>query len=169
MEYFGVAPDIVTFGKALGAGFPLAATLMSEDYDVLDYGEHELTYGAHPVSCAASLKMIEIIERPGFLDSVRAKSRLIDRSLRRLQENCAAISEVRGVGVIWGIELEYSSVAGSRSVSSLLSRLLEDGLIFRTSKVGFSSNVLQFKPPLTIDEADLETVFTKLGAALSQW
>jgi 4-aminobutyrate aminotransferase len=169
MDYFGVVPDMVSFGKSLGAGFPLAATLVTEEFDVLDYGEHELTFGAHPVSCAASLKMIEILRRPGFLEGVREKAQLIEGLLTTMHRTCPVISTIRGVGLIWGIELKTSPEVSMPTGTDVVSRLLDEGVILRTSKVGDNSNVLQIKPPLIISEEDIALAFSKISGVLSSY
>lgn len=168
MDYFSVVPDIVSFGKGLGAGFPLAATLMTESFDVLDYGEHEFTYGAHPISCAVSLKMIEILQQPGFLETVNSKSALIEAGLESLKEKCPIISEIRGVGFIWGIDIKVQD-AHAQIGMELVARLLEKGVIMRTSSVGGNSNVLQFKPPLVIENNELDQALSNLEDVLSSY
>jgi 4-aminobutyrate aminotransferase len=169
MEHFSMVPDIVTFGKGLGAGFPIAATLMTKKYDVLEYGEHELTYGAHPVSCAAALKMIEVIQRPGFLELVRTKAALIESMFSNARGRFGIISEVRGIGFLWGVELDSTGPDRTNIARDVVARLQEDGLILRTSKVGLNSSVLQFKPPLVITEDELGVAFDKIAKALSRY
>jgi 4-aminobutyrate aminotransferase-like enzyme len=158
MDYYGVTPDIVTFGKALGAGYPLAAAVFSSEYDVLEYGEHEFTYGAHPASCAASLKMIEILQRPGFLEDVKQKSEHIRRRLNELRERFDFVTDIRGLGFIWGIELTmgHGENEGSLSTKEVVRKLHSSGLITRASKVGANSNILQFKPPLIMSVSEID-------------
>lgn len=167
MDYFGVTPDIVTFGKALGAGLPLAAAVFTSEYDVLEYGEHEITYGAHPASCAAGLKMIEILERPGFLDVVKRKARKIELKLGELKRKHSFVTDVRGVGLIWGLELNFGAENGVPSTKEIVRLLHQRGLITRASKVGVNSNVLQFKPPLVVSEVDIDRAVAVLDTVFS--
>lgn len=163
MAHFEVTPDIVTFAKGLGAGYPVAATVLSEDYDVLDYGEHELTFGAHPVSCAAGVKMFEILSRPGFLEDVRRKGVHIADELERLTHAQDRIRRVRGLGFIWGIEF---NIPGSPEPARVIEHLRECGLIFRTSNNQRDANVLVFKPPLIMSAAEISSAIHRLGSAI---
>ena len=167
MEVYGVVPDVVTLGKGLGAGFPIAATVMRDDLDVLGYGEHEMTGGAHVTSCAASLAMLRWLRVDGRLDEVRRKGELVAERFGLLAERFPAIRAVRGHGLLLGIEI----AGGDRTPDPELARrlfhaLLERGVIMRLGKVGGASSVLQFKPPLVIEDEDLEYVFNALEAAL---
>ena len=165
MGYIGVTPDIVTFGKGLGAGFPLAAAILSDEYDVLTYGEHEITYGAHPVACAASLAMIEILQRPETRQHIEALSTLIGARLAELQNQHSSVTAIRGVGLIWGIEIA-STDTQSGSTKELVVKLAKEGLIVRTSKVGQNSNVIQFKPPIVITKDQIDFAVQTISKAL---
>lgn len=163
-DFYGVVPDIMTLGKALGAGFPLSAILLNEKYDVLNYGEHEITYGAHPVSCAASMAMIDILENTNILSEVKEKGIYIKEQLLSLAKNYELIKNITGEGLIIGIELDSSN--NPRIADVIISKMLELGVILRKSKVGANSHVIQFKPPIIISYSEINEILNKLEYVL---
>jgi 4-aminobutyrate aminotransferase len=168
MDAFGVSPDIVSLGKGLGAGLPIAATIFNDEYDVLNYGEHEFTSGANVLSCAASLAMIKYLETSDALAGVKKKGNWVRATLQDLSEKYPCIGDVRGMGLMIGIEIvnpETGEPDGNEAFR-VFRTLLESGVIMRISKVGEHSNVLQFKPPIVITQDDLEVVMEKLDSAL---
>lgn len=168
MDYYEVTPDIVTFGKGLGGGFPIAATVLSDAYDVLTYGEHEITYGAHPVSCAAALATINYMTDKGGLQEAAEKGAYAMARLRDLAERYRVIGDVRGVGLIIGIEIVDPKDNGpdENTARRIFEEMLEKGVILRLSTVGKNSSVLQFKPPIVITREKLDTVFEKFEEVL---
>ena len=169
MDYYNVQPDIVTLAKGLGAGFPIGAVVFPTKFDVLEYGEHEITYGAHPVSCAAAIAMIVFL-RTGGLEQVIAKSVLVDERFYRIVERHRLIGDVRGVGLLRGIEVvnPADNNPDSKTAKRLYEEMLCRGFILRISKVGQHSNVLQFKPPLVITEEQLHAFFDNFEQLLSE-
>lgn len=169
MELYGITPDIVTFGKGLGAGFPLAATIMSSEYDVLTYGEHEMTSGAFPASCAASLAMLSYLGEADCFESIRRKGLYARERLERLADRYEVVGSIRGCGLLLGFEICHgdSGVLHPDGAARILADLLHAGIIMRIGNVGGSSSVLQFKPPLVITHDELAAVFDKLDGVLS--
>lgn len=168
MDYYEVTPDIVTFGKGMSGGFPIAATVLSEQYDVLTYGEHEITYGAHPVSCAASLATINYVADKGGLREAAEKGEYALARLRDLAARYKVIGDVRGVGLIIGIEIvdPKDNSPDERTARRIFEEMLEKGVILRLSTVGKHSSVLQFKPPIIIERASLDKVFDRFEEVL---
>jgi 4-aminobutyrate aminotransferase len=157
-EHFGVLPDVITTGKGLGgSGAQVAAILTDKRVDGLDAIYHSFTYGANVLAAAAAAKTLEIISRPGFLDSVRKVGTQILERLADLQATYSCIGDVRGLGLMIGIELvddhERPDVALTQE---LVHHSLEHGLILRSSRYG-RGNVVKIRPPLIItsEEADL--------------
>jgi 4-aminobutyrate aminotransferase-like enzyme len=167
MEYYGVQPDVVTLAKGLGAGFPIGAVLFSREYDVLEYGEHEITYGAHPFSATASLAMIDCL-LGGELAEVQNKESFVHQRLAALQERFPVIGDVRGMGLLWGIEIVNPRTGDSDQQLGLaiFREMQERGYLLRVSKVGKNSNVLQLKPPLVITYEQLEGFFETFARVL---
>ncbi len=162
-NYFGVAPDILSLGKGISAGMPLAATMVDEKYDVLGYGEHEITYGAHPISCAASLAAIRYLENGGLSEAAEKGAYAMER-LRAIAARSRVLGDVRGVGLLIGLEFERpDGMPDSALAREIFERMLDRGVVLRISTVGKNSNVLQFKPPIVITYEQLDVVFATLA------
>ena len=141
----GLEADIITLAKPLAAGLPLSATLIPERVNnQLHIGDHGTTFGGGPVTTAVAMKVWQTVSDPAFLQQVRSKGDLLVAELRKLKTTCKNLGEVRGMGMLRGIEY-----LGQDGVLSLLTRLRERGLLALRS----GTNVLRIAPPLVI-EAD---------------
>lgn len=159
IEPYGIEPDMIVIGKGLGGGsMPLAALLAREGLNV---GPHislgHYTHEKNPVACAAGLAVLEVIEHEGLLErSLRLGDESVQR-LRQLTADLPAVLDVRGVGLLLGIELADADLA-----EAVLYRCLSAGLSF---KVG-QGQVLVLAPPLNVDEVDLEWALAQVNQAL---
>ena len=142
-EHSDVVPDALTVCKGFAAGLPLAALLVREFLDVLTYGEHEITHGASPLSCAAALANLEIVSEPELLSTVARRGAAFRARLRQELTVVGLDHSVRGIGYISGIEFKDATTA-----TSIYEQCLEEGLVLRRSKVGDRGCVLQIKPPI---------------------
>lgn len=166
-DYYGVTPDILTMGKAMGAGFPIAACLMKQEYDVLTYGEHEITYGAHPVSLAATIENISYLKRAG-LKLAKDASIYSHQKFSDLKKAHSCIGDVRSIGLLSGIEFCDCDNNPDSDLAKEVYRLsLEKGVLFRISKVGANSNILQFKPPIIISRHEIDKAIDTLDSVIS--
>jgi 4-aminobutyrate aminotransferase-like enzyme len=165
-NYLGVVPDALTACKGFAAGFPLAALLVTEGLDVLEYGEHEITHGAHPVCCAAALATLEALRDGAILESVRANGSYLQHALESLRRDFPFITSVRGLGHIWGLQI--GDAGDGRITRFLMKRCLELGLLLRISKVGERSNILQIKPPLITPRESLQRGLDIFRVALAE-
>ncbi len=155
VEHYGIEPDMVVLGKGLGGGsMPLAALIARARFDV---GPHislgHYTHEKNPVACAAGLAVLDVIREEGLLERSR---RLGAQALERLRRGCSvlpAVGEVRGLGLLLGIEL-VDTVGRSAAdlAEEVLYRCLSAGLSF---KIG-QGHVLVLAPPLNVAEADLD-------------
>jgi 4-aminobutyrate aminotransferase-like enzyme len=157
-EHFGVKPDIITVGKGLGgSGAQVAAILTDKKLAGLDGEHHSFTYGANVLAAAAAVKTLEVINRSGFLENVRKVGAQIMERLAHLQLRYTCIGDIRGLGLMIGIELvDDAGCPAGPTARALADHSLEHGLILRTSRYG-RGNVLKIRPPLIItsEEADL--------------
>lgn len=161
-DYFGVTPDIITLGKALSAGFPLAAILMKEKYDVLDYGQDEYTYGGHPISCAVALENIKYLEESNILDSVNKKSTTLKNLLNNLKNKYSKkIREIRICGLIASIEFINKQLA-----LKVYSQALRQGLILRKSQDGEEPSLV-LKPPIIVTENEIKKAILLLSKSIT--
>ena len=158
-ERYGIVPDMVVIGKGLGGGvFPLAALIAREGLDVAaDRALGHYTHEKSPAGCAAALATLEVIESEGLLErSEKLGLRALER-LREMKQRLPAVVEVRGAGLLLGIEL-----ASAASAEDVMYRCLARGLSF---KVG-QGRVIVLAPPLIIEEAELERALAIVEQAI---
>jgi putrescine---pyruvate transaminase len=175
-DVFGITPDIITCAKGLTSGYlPLGACIISDrvmermtgpDQDVLFSNGY--TYSGHPVSCAAALENIAIIEREGLLEHVRAVTPQFQARLRRLGERFDIVGDARGMGLLGCLEcradLHDESFASDMQFGSRLDAICEEmGLIVRPLV-----NMAVFSPPLIITPAQIDEMFDIMEAALER-
>lgn len=163
-QKYGVTPDLITLGKALSPGFPLAGVLMKEEYDVLDYGEDEFTYGGHPVSCAVALATLDILQKMSIERHVWEREKIIKQTLEQYQRTFRFIKEIRGVGLIWAIDFDLEQAP--LTPSEIYQRALQNGVVLRKSRDGMGSSLV-LKPPLVISKQQLRIGFERLLRALT--
>ena len=158
-EWSEVVPDILVIGKGLGGGVvPLAAVIAHPDLDVADeYSIGHYTHEKNPVSCAAGLATLEVIESEGLVERSRVLGEKGLARLRAFGEDQPTVVDVRGLGLLFGIELSDQSFA-ERCMYECLSK----GLSFKVS----SGTVLTLAPPLNISEVDLEDAFSIVEDAI---
>jgi 4-aminobutyrate aminotransferase len=160
--HYGIIPDIMTVAKGIASGFPLSAlAARREIMSRWTAGAHGTTFGGNPVSCAASLATIAVIEEEDLLDKSR---RLAARAMTRLNAMAGltpVIGDVRGIGLMIGVEFVTESGAPDRvGCEKVLAFCLENGLIL--INCGTDRNVIRFIPPLTTTEAELDTAISIL-------
>ncbi|MGJ8695334.1 MAG: aspartate aminotransferase family protein [Verrucomicrobiaceae bacterium] len=159
-EWDGVVPDVICVGKALSSGFPISACVGKAE--VMDgwpesTGEalHTSTFLGHPVGCAMALKSLEILSRPETAAMVARTGAYLERKLRELESG--EIVEVRGRGVMWGVELRENA-------GGLLTDLLKAGLIMLAD--GERGNVLSFTPPFVMSEEEVDFAVGRVAEIL---
>jgi 4-aminobutyrate aminotransferase-like enzyme len=156
-DYFGVAPHIMTFGKGLGgSGMPVAGILTEERFTGLQGYHINSTFGGNVLAAAAAVKTIEIISRPGFLENVRTVGAHIMARLREMARITPFLGDVRGAGLMIGVEIVDQDNQPDAALTNHLATLgMEHGLLLRTSLYGFG-NVLKIRPALimTVEQAD---------------
>lgn len=146
-EAFGVVPDIMTLAKPLAGGLPIGVVLTTERVAAtIVSGDHGSTFAGGPLVCHAALAVLDKIREPSFLTSVTKKGIYLKELLtQKLGEN-PHVKEVRGLGLIVGIELDVPA-------SSLVDACRDAGLLVLTAGKG---NVVRLVPPLIISEEELE-------------
>jgi 4-aminobutyrate aminotransferase len=159
-ENFNVTPDILLIGKALGGGiFPLAAMIAREDLDLAGEGAlGHYTHEKNPVACAAALAAIGYIEEHRLAERARELGGHFCARLRELQARHASIRDVRGLGLLLGVEVADEALA-----ERVMYRALELGLSFKVTM----GRVLTLTPPLTVSREELDQAVAILADALS--
>ena len=142
-EHYHCKADVTTLAKGLGGGLPIGVCLANEKCaDVLGIGAHGSTFGGNPVVCAGAVKVLEILEQPGMLDGILAKSQYLREKIAALDE----VQEVSGLGMMIGIALKQ------RKAADVLKECIASGLLVLTAK-----DRVRLLPPLTISDEELKT------------
>jgi acetylornithine/succinyldiaminopimelate/putrescine aminotransferase len=155
-EQYNVRPDIVTLAKAVGNGFPVGVMMATNKVaSAFQPGNHASTFGGNPLAMAASLATIDTIMNEGVLDNVKRVGSYFMRRLHELKNKCPVIKDIRGRGLIIGVEL---TVEGANIVKECMER----GVLINCT----GGNVLRFVPPLIIAEEDVDFAVEILGKVL---
>lgn len=167
-EHDGVAPDIVVLGKALGGGvLPIAACIARADLDVAgDYAFGHYTHEKNPVSAAAALATLQVIEREGLVDHAAVVGARALQRLREMQGRHALIGDVRGRGLLLGIDLVLdrdTKAPASDAAERVMYRALSRGLSFKTTM----GHVLTLTPPLITTRVQMDTALDILDQCLA--
>ncbi|MGE5758808.1 MAG: aspartate aminotransferase family protein, partial [Gemmatimonadota bacterium] len=169
-ENWGVVPDIVTMAKGIGNGFPLAAvTTRRAIAEALTQRIHFSTYGGNPVSMAAGLAVLEVIEEEGLQRNAGDVGGRLKTGLRELAGQHPLIGDVRGMGLMLGVELvkdRGTKEPAREATMEVMERLRQQGIL--VGKGGLSGNVLRIKPPLCISAADVDFALEALDQVLGE-
>jgi len=159
-EHFDIRADLTVMSKALGAGLPIAAVLMTEEVaKTLAPGMHGCTFGGNPVCAAAARWSLAQVRRPAFLERVRRAARKLTAGLEALAEKHAAVREARGLGLLRAIDLS----TGTIEPAALVTAAREAGLLL----VRGGERAVRVLPPLTVTDAEIEEGLMRLDAALA--
>ncbi|GAB4229043.1 MAG: acetylornithine transaminase [Deltaproteobacteria bacterium] len=153
---FGLDPDIVTLAKGIANGLPLGAVVAREEIAAaFAAGTHGSTFGGNPVCCAASLAVLDVLESPGFLESVVRKGERLRGGLTALASRRTDIRVVRGLGLMTGIEMACET-------KPLAAKALDAGLVVNAA----AGNVLRFLPPLNVKDEEIDRALEILSGVL---
>ena len=173
-EHANIIPDAILLSKAIGGGYPLSLLLYLEKYDQWEPGAHTGTFRGNQIALISGAATLEFIRRESVLEHVREVGELLRLRLLELQDDFPCIGEVRGRGLMLGIELiePHSAVdaLGHRPTDGNLAKLikkscLEEGLIIESG--GRGKAVLRFLPPLIINREEVSQVIERLRLALA--
>jgi 4-aminobutyrate aminotransferase-like enzyme/Ser/Thr protein kinase RdoA (MazF antagonist) len=170
-ETQGVVPDILVLGKPIGNGFPLGAVVTTRAIaEAFDNGmEFFSTFGGNPVSCAAGLAVLEVVEEERLQDRALRVGRRLVEGLRRLQERHPVVGDVRGSGLFLGVELVRDRATlepATDEADYVVNRLRERGVLTGTD--GPHHNVLKIRPPLVLSDEDAGVFLETLDAVLRE-
>jgi len=157
-QALGVTPDVMAIGKGIASGFPLGAVcargeLMSRWSPAV----HGTTFGGNPISCAAALATIEVIREEGLIDNAKRNGKYMLARLGELRTKYPSIGDVRGIGLMIGIELTVPGTdrhPNTAAAKKVLNECLSRGLL--TYPCGRRSQVIRLSPPLTITENQID-------------
>jgi len=156
-QTYGVRADIITLGKGLGGGVPLAALLARGTACCAEAGELEGSHHGNALMSAAGLAILDAVLEPGFMEQVQASGRHLRDGLSHLAGRYGQ-GEVRGQGLLWGLELSDDSAA------ALVKAALQEGLLLNAAQ----ANVLRFSPALTVSRGNIDEMLLRLARAFAR-
>ena len=153
-QHNGIVPDIMTLAKSLGNGVPIGACVAnSKAAEVMKPGSHGSTFGGSPLACAAALAVIKTITQENLVKRAATIGKLLQDKLSATLSNVAGVSEIRGQGLMIGIQLE-------KPCKQLMAEALQQGLLISVQ----SEHVIRLLPPLTINEGQIDTLTATLSS-----
>ena len=165
----GVTPDIVVMGKPMGNGHPMAAVVTTPEIAAsFDTGmEFFSSFGGNPVSCAIGMAVLDVIESESLQNQALQVGEYFKDKLRQLAGHHEIIGDVRGEGLFLGVELvkdRHALTPATAEASSIINSMKERGILMSTD--GPLDNVLKIKPPMVINETDVDMVIRRLDDVL---
>ena len=160
-EHAGIEPEIMTLGKGIGGGVPLAALLATEAASCFEHGDQGGTFNGNPLMCAAGLAVLKRVSEPNFLKSVVDAGAYLESELQRISAR-HGLGEVRGRGLLLALDLKLPIGA------SVVAQALQDGVLLNSPQ----PDALRFMPALNVTRAEisgmidcLDAILTRMGAA----
>ncbi|MCM8770362.1 MAG: aspartate aminotransferase family protein [Candidatus Omnitrophica bacterium] len=157
-QNYGIIPDIMTLAKALGGGLPIGVMLVKKQIaDILGPGMHASTFGGSPLVCRAALAVLRSIQKEKMLANVLKMGEYLGEQLKTLKSKYSVIKEVRGLGLMWGVEL---NIAGKEIVEGCI----KEGLLINCTH----ETVLRLMPALNITKKEINKAIKILDNVLKQ-
>lgn len=157
-EHYGITPDVMTLAKALGGGLPIGAMIVKKEMaDILTEGKHASTFGGSPLVCKAALAALRAIQKEKLLTSARKNGEYLKESLLGLAGRHKVIKEIRGIGLMLGVEL---AAEGGPAVEECL----KQGLLINCAQ----GNVLRLLPALNVEKRQIDKAISIIDRALSK-
>ena len=157
-DHWNTAPDILCLAKGIAGGVPMGATLVKPDILAsMNKGEHSSTFGGNPISCAAGIAALKSITEDGLIENSEKMGKKFREGLEELKEKHTMIREIRGKGLMIGIEMKFE-------VRDILMALIKKGILMLYS----GRNILRILPPLVISEDDVTKVLHVLDFILTE-
>ncbi|MDF4803984.1 aspartate aminotransferase family protein, partial [Vibrio parahaemolyticus] len=168
-QAYDIEPDMLCVGKGLGGGLvPIAAMVTKDKYNTAEQiSMGHYTHEKSPIGCAAALATMEAIEQGGLLDKVKADSQFLREKLLEMKAKYPVIGDVRGIGMLWGIELVTDHESKARAydeAEAVLYQCLNNGVSFKVSQ----GNVIQLSPPLIITREQLTEALAIFEEAIAK-
>lgn len=166
-EHFGVIPDIFVVAKGIASGFPLSGIVSRRDLmEKWIPGSHGGTFGANPVSCAAAVATIEVLKQ-GLVENAARMGRVLIDGLKQIQARYAPIGDVRGLGLMVGVEFSLPDGSPASALSNAVKRrCMENRLLLL--QCGTYHQVIRWIPPLIVDEAQIRAALQIFEQAVAE-
>jgi len=167
IEHWGVEPDIITCAKGIANGAPMGATVATAEVADSFRGLTISTFGGNPVSCAAALATIEVIEEENLVSNAKVVGNYLREKLEELEEKYPLVGDVRGMGLMQGVELVREGKEPARQeILQVFEATKRRGLLI--GKGGLYGNVIRIAPPLNISKADVDEAIRILDEAFAE-
>ena len=169
-ETMGLVPDIVTLGKPMGNGHPISAAICRADLcnefrdDVMYFN----TFGGNPVSCAAGLAVLEVIESEQLVQNSHQVSAYLRQELEQLQEKFSIIGNIRNSGLFFGVDLVndlHSKTPATEQAHKTINQMKDQGVLI--SRIGKHDNILKMRPPICFSKENADFLIENLDIALA--
>lgn len=154
-QHTGVRPDIITCAKGIGNGFPMGAVLISPQFEAV-FGQLGTTFGGNHLACTAALAVLDVIEEEHLVENAASVGSYLLAQLKTLAAETPSIVDVRGEGLMIGIEF-------SDSIKTLRTRLVKEQHVFTGAA---STNILRLLPPLSLTKAEADDFLSRLKQVL---
>lgn len=165
-EHFGVEPDILCTAKGIASGLPLGAIIAKADVMDWEYGSHASTFGGNPVACAAALTVIRLLEE-GLIENSARMGEYLKGRLLALKEQYPFIGEVRGKGLMVGVEIVKDRDTEEKATTErnfIVEEMVKRGVIL----IGCGDNVLRFVPPLVVTQEEIDVCLEVFQEVLAE-
>jgi acetylornithine/LysW-gamma-L-lysine aminotransferase len=157
-DHWNTAPDILCLAKGIAGGVPMGATLVRPDILAsMNKGEHSSTFGGNPISCAAGIAALKALTEDGLIENSEKMGKIFREGLEKLKEKHTMIREIRGKGLMIGIEMKFE-------IKDILMGLIKEGILMLYS----GRNILRILPPLVISKDDITKVLHALDSILTE-
>ncbi len=157
-DHYGVVPDILCLGKGIASGLPIGLTIASDDVmSSLSVGEHTSTFSGNPIVCAATSATIEVLTEEHLADKAQKNGEYLKSKLRHIAEQNRIVREVRGLGLMLGVETRFE-------VHQILTNALGRGVLLLDA----GRNIIRFLTPLCIETGQIDQVVSILGDCLER-
>lgn len=167
-EHWGIRPDIMTAAKALGGGMAIAAFVATQEFgNAFEFRDHMSTFGGNPVACAAAVATIETIEKEKLIENAEKVGGILKQKIAELQKKHSVIGDVRGKGLLIGVELilDERKTPASGIARKAVGEARKRGVLLG-GVVGPKQNVLRITPTLTLTEGQASVVVDVLDQTL---
>ncbi len=157
-QHWDTVPDIMCLAKGIAGGLPMGATLVKpEILACVSKGEHSSTFGGNPLSCSAGIATLQALTQDGLIENAAKMGKMLHDGLDKLKEKHSIIRQVRGKGLMIGVEMKFD-------VKQILFDGISSGLLLLYS----GRNILRFLPPLVISEEDISKTLESLDVLMTQ-
>ena len=157
-DHWNTSPDILCLAKGIAGGVPMGATLVRPDIlSSISKGEHSSTFGGNPISCAAGTAALKALTEDGLIENSEKMGKVFREGLEKLKEKHSMIREIRGKGLMIGIEMKFE-------IRDILMELIKKGILMLYS----GRNILRILPPLVISEEDITKVLHALDSIITE-